>query len=205
VVDRVRHDIQDRLSLLLGEIDKLRCALTAMVPGGQCASPPPAPSATPATTRRPALTARSNPPVPRTAAGRTARAQRACGILAHATRPDPGDGAGGAVARAAADRRRDLGATGLVRPTVSTTFPGWPRPARPHADRGYELPADPAEAPIRAKPAIATASPPGIVTRADGRLGASRPPTPTHGAPVAADAPPGARRLLAAPLSPTQL
>jgi DNA-binding IclR family transcriptional regulator len=53
-------------------------------------------------------------------------------------------------------------ATGLARPTVSTTLSRLAKSGEvTKADRGYQLPAGPADTPSTPRPAIPTTSPPG--------------------------------------------
>ena len=53
MIDRIRHDIQERLEQLLAEAEKLRGALAALDPRERPAPPPPAPATSRRTPRRP--------------------------------------------------------------------------------------------------------------------------------------------------------
>ena len=138
MIDRIRHNIQERLDQLLAEVEKLRHALAALDPRERPASEPkPKPAAkrparkatstkpTPARTRtRAAGSANGSPASPRTALGET-RAK----VLAALS----SDGA-----LTAADVAT---ATGLARPTVSTTLSRLAKSGEAaKADRGYRLP-----------------------------------------------------------------
>jgi len=115
LIDRIRHDIQQRLDQLLAEADKLRLALAALDPR----EPPAA-----ARTARPATRTRS----PRSASRRARTAQGAtkAAIL-------------GALADGSAKTAGDVAApTGLARGTVSTTLSRLANSGEVvKADRGY--------------------------------------------------------------------
>jgi CRP-like cAMP-binding protein len=162
VIDRIRHDIQERLDQLVAEIDRLRRALTALDPRGHSASSPPARSSSPATKRRPAPTARSSPPAPTRPRGRSAPT---ASETAGSSRTPSGRTRATVLAALSPERPLTAGevaaATGLARPTVSTTLSRLAKSGEVvKADRGYQLPADPADALSTAQPSIPTASPP---------------------------------------------
>jgi CRP-like cAMP-binding protein len=120
LIDRIRHNIQERLDQLLAEVEKLRHALVALDPRERPASEP-----KPARTRtRAASSANGSAASTRTAPGET-RAK----VLAALS----SDGA-----LTAADVAT---ATGLARPTVSTTLSRLAKSGEAvKADRGYRLP-----------------------------------------------------------------
>ena len=120
MIDRIRHDIQQRLELLLAEAEKLRGALAALDPRER--SGPTAPARA---TRRPAT--RGHPPSaarPRTAPGATRTTVLAALASGEAM-------TAGEVATA----------TGLNRGTVSTTLSKCVKTGEVvKAQRGYRLP-----------------------------------------------------------------
>jgi DNA-binding transcriptional ArsR family regulator len=124
LIDRIRHDIQERLEQLLAEADKLRRALAALDPRDRPApAPPAAPAARPAQPRtrspKPAASPRT-----RTAPGATKTA--VLGALADGSAKTAGE-----VAEA----------TGLARGTVSTTLSKLAKSGEVlKADRGYRRP-----------------------------------------------------------------
>jgi DNA-binding transcriptional ArsR family regulator len=137
LIDRIRHDIQERLEQLLAEADKLRHALAALDPRDK----PKAKSARKAAARSvPAAPATPTPPAAKpstpssTAANATARARTAPGAtktkVLSALSADGGMTAGD-VAKA----------TGLARGTVSTTLSKLAKTGEvSKAERGYRLP-----------------------------------------------------------------
>lgn len=145
MIDRIRHDIQERLDQLLAEIDKLRRALTALDPRGHSASRRPAPDARPAAKRRPAPAARSSTPAPTQSPARTARA---ASETAGSSRTPPGWTRAAVLAALSAERPLTAGevaaATGLARATVSPTLSRLAKNGEvAKAHRGYQLAADP--------------------------------------------------------------
>ena len=113
MIDRIRHDIQQRLDQLLAEADKLRQALAALDPRERSAP-----------TTQPAATTDGATASPRTAPGET-KAK----VLAALS--SGGASTAGEVAKA----------TGLARPTVSTTLSRLSKSGEVvKADRGYRLP-----------------------------------------------------------------
>ncbi len=126
MIDRIRSQIQERLDQLLAEADKLRHALAALDPRES------SPSATPS--RRRAPSSRSSGSA---AAASTAAASGAAASGAAASAPSRTDGASRARTAPGATKRAVLAAldsdkgltagevaaaTGLARPTVSTTL-----------------------------------------------------------------------------------
>jgi DNA-binding transcriptional ArsR family regulator len=137
LIDRIRHDIQQRLEQLLAETDKLRHALLALDPRERVSTNPTATK--PQQTRKRAV----NSPA---AAKRTpARASASDGATASG-RTRPGETKAKVLAALSRDRGSTAGevakATGLARPTVSTTLSKLSKTgAVVKADRGYRLPA----------------------------------------------------------------
>ena len=132
MIDRIRHDIQQRLEQLLAEADKLRHALVALDPRERVS---PDPTATKRqTTAKPRETAKRTPARAgasdgATVARRTRPGETKTKVLA-ALSPDGGSTAG-EVAKA----------TGLARPTVSTTLSRLAKTGDViKSDRGYRLP-----------------------------------------------------------------
>jgi CRP-like cAMP-binding protein len=146
LIDRIRHDIQERLEQLLGEAEKLRRALAALDPREK-----PTPKPTPESTRKrtPKPVERSAPAVAGTPEP-TSSAPR---------KPAPSAGTASSRARTArgATKAKVLGAmsaegaltagevakaTGLGRGTVSTTLTKLAKTGEvTKAERGYRLPA----------------------------------------------------------------
>ena len=141
MIDRIRHDIQQRLDQLLAEADKLRQALAALDPrepsaskanttssppaAKQAAKTPDAPKQTPRRTRTPTTRTTNGA----RASSRTAPGETKAKILAALS--SGGAFTAGEVAKA----------TGLERPTVSTTLSRLSRSGEVvKADRGYRLP-----------------------------------------------------------------
>jgi CRP-like cAMP-binding protein len=138
LIDRIRHDIQQRLEQLLAEADKLRHALVALDPRERVSSKP-------TTTRpRPAAKRAVNPP--ETAQDTPARASASAPSGASApTRTRPGETRTKVLAALSRDQGSTAGevakATGLARPTVSTTLSRLAKTGEVvKADRGYRLP-----------------------------------------------------------------
>lgn len=127
LIDRLHEEISQRLDQLLGEAEKLRRALAALDPRGEssAAKVKTAPSPRSAVTERPARAAGSARPRTRTAPGATKA--RVLAALA--------DGKAMTAGEVAA-------ATGLARPTVSTTLTRLAKAGEVvKAERGYRLPA----------------------------------------------------------------
>jgi DNA-binding transcriptional ArsR family regulator len=131
LIDRIRHDIQERLDQLLAEADKLRHALAALDPRSkpaQKSTPPPTPKST-------QQSAPAAPP-------EQARSSRAAGSRA---RTAPGATKAKVLAALSADSALTAGevakATGLARGTVSTTLSKLAKSGEvAKAERGYRLP-----------------------------------------------------------------
>jgi DNA-binding transcriptional ArsR family regulator len=142
VIDRIRHDIQQRLEQLLAEADKLRGALAALDPRDR-----PAAAATPRTSSPARAGVAKAPSVPRAerATGPSRPKATAATNGAAATRTPPGQTRGQIVAALAGGQALTAGevakATGLARPTVSTTLSKLSKTGEVvKADRGYRLP-----------------------------------------------------------------
>jgi DNA-binding transcriptional ArsR family regulator len=118
VIDRLRKEIQERLDQLLTEAEKLRKALTALNPrGGSSSAQPEAP--------RPARAATTR---------QGARASAAPGHTKSVVLAALADGKAMTAGEVAA-------ATGLARPTVSTTLSKLAKNGEVQkAERGYRLP-----------------------------------------------------------------
>lgn len=137
MIDRIRQDIQQRLDQLLAEADKLRHALTALDPRQRATS---APKSAP-TTRRPAETGHSKPkPAPK-----RPRASVTPNSASSSVRTPPGQTKANVLGALSRDRAltasQVAAATGLARPTVSTTLSRLAKTGDiVKADRGYMLP-----------------------------------------------------------------
>ncbi|HEX3831810.1 MAG TPA: helix-turn-helix domain-containing protein [Solirubrobacteraceae bacterium] len=136
LIDRIRHDIQQRLEQLLAEADKLRHALVALDPRERGSSKPTATRAQPPVKRTvsPPATAQVTPAPARAGSGAAA-----------AKRTRPGETTTKVLAALSRDQGSTAGevakATGLARPTVSTTLSRLAKTgAVVKADRGYRLP-----------------------------------------------------------------
>jgi CRP-like cAMP-binding protein len=141
LIDRIRHDIQQRLDQLLAEADKLRHALAALDPRERSAPKPKTTRAQPAA--KPAAktpeAAKQTPTRTRTRTARTTDRARA------STRTAPGETKAKVLAALSSDGAFTAGevakATGLARPTVSTTLSKLSKTGEVvKADRGYRLP-----------------------------------------------------------------
>ena len=134
MIDRIRHDIQERLEQLLAEAEKLRRALAALDPRDKPKSKSPRKTtarSTPAATTKPqAPAAKPSPAAPSDGARvRTPPGATKTKVLS-ALSADSGMTAGD-VAKA----------TGLARGTVSTTLSKLAKTGEvSKADRGYRLP-----------------------------------------------------------------
>ena len=140
MIDRIRHDIQERLDQLLAEVEKLRHALAALDPRERPASKPKPAKSKPAA-KRPARKATSTKPTP----ARTPRAASSANGSAASTRTAPGETRAKVLAALSSDgalTAADVAkATGLARPTVSTTLSRLANSGEAvKADRGYRLP-----------------------------------------------------------------
>ena len=126
MIDRIRHDIQQRLEQLLAEADKLRQALVALDPRERVSPEPRATTRQPTAKRTPARAGGSDGA---TVTRRTRPGETKTKVLA-ALSSDGGSTAG-EVAKA----------TGLARPTVSTTLSKLAKTGEVvKAQRGYRLP-----------------------------------------------------------------
>ena len=137
MIDRIRHDIQQRLDQLLAEADKLRHALAALDPRER-STPKPKPRSRSRPRRRRTLRKRTP------ARTRTRTASTANGASA-STRTAPGETKAKVLAALSSDQALTAGdvakATGLARPTVSTTLSKLSKTGEVvKADRGYRLP-----------------------------------------------------------------
>ncbi len=161
LIDRIRHDIQQRLDQLLAEADKLRHALAALDPRERSARKPKTTKSQPTATR--AKTPDAAKPTP--ARTRTLTASRANGA-GTTTRTAPGETKAKVLAALSSDQALTAGqvakATGLARGTVSTTLSKLSKTGEViKADRGYRLPsthgtsANAAEPPATPTPADA--------------------------------------------------
>ena len=141
MIDRIRHDIQQRLDQLLAEADKLRHALAALDPrDGSAGKPKPRRSQPAAKRAAKTVDARKQTPTrTRTrSAGTTNRASAS-------TRTAPGETKARVLAALSSDGALTAGevakASGLARPTVSTTLSKLSKTGEVvKADRGYRLP-----------------------------------------------------------------
>lgn len=120
LIDRIRHDIQERLEALLSEADKLRKALQALDPRG---------SSTPAPARRTTTTRSTTARRPRSSSRRTAPGATKRRVL---------DALSDGKARTAGEV---AATTGITRGTVSTTLSKLAKNGEVvKAERGYRLP-----------------------------------------------------------------
>ena len=136
MIDRIRHDIQQRLDQLLAEADKLRRALAALAPGERFAPKP--------KTTRSQPTAKTPAAPKQTSARRRTRTPSTANGASVSTRTAPGETKGKVLAALSSDRALTAGevakATGLARPTVSTTLSKLSKTGEVvKADRGYRL------------------------------------------------------------------
>jgi DNA-binding transcriptional ArsR family regulator len=137
LIDRIRHDIQHRLEQLLAEADKLRHALVALDPRERVSAKPK--TTTSQQTAKRAVNTRD-------AVKRTpARAVGASNGATSSRRTRPGETKVQVLAALSRDQGLTAGevaqATGLARPTVSTTLSKLSKTGDVvKADRGYRLP-----------------------------------------------------------------
>jgi CRP-like cAMP-binding protein len=132
LIDRIRHDIQQRLDQLLAEADRLRHALAALDPRERSAPKPNTASSQPA--------ARTPVPPKQTATRPQTRTAR----TGASSRTAPGETKAKVLAALSSDGASTAGevakATGLARPTVSTTLSRLSRSGEVvKADHGYRL------------------------------------------------------------------
>jgi sugar-specific transcriptional regulator TrmB len=122
LIDRIRHDIQQRLDQLLADAEKLRHALAALDPRER-STPKPKPTRSQPTAKRAAKTPdapKQTPPRRQTRTASTATSPSA------STRTPPGRTKAKVLAALSSDRALTAGevakTTGLAQPTVSTTL-----------------------------------------------------------------------------------
>jgi len=137
LIDRIRHDMQQRLDQLLAEADKLRHALAALDPRDRST-----PKSRTARSQPPANT--PDAPQPTAARTRVRTASTANGAN-RSTRTARGETRAKVLAALSSDRALTAGevanATGLARGTVSTTLSKLSKTGDVvKADRGYRLP-----------------------------------------------------------------
>lgn len=140
MIDRIRHDIQERLDQLLAEVEKLRHALVALDPRQRPASEHTPASAQPAAKRRAPTAPAPKPALAR--AGSAGSAKRSAG----SARTARGQTRAKVLGALAGDRALTAAGvaevTGLARGTVSTTLSRLAKSGEViKADRGYRLPA----------------------------------------------------------------
>jgi CRP-like cAMP-binding protein len=145
LIDRIRHDIQERLEQLVAEAEKLRRALAALDPREK-----PKPKSTPKSTRKrtPKPVERSAPaasstPEPQAAAPR--KRAPSSGKSSPRARTAPGSTKAKVLGALSTDGAMTAGdvakATGLARGTVSTTLTKLAKTGEiSKAERGYRLP-----------------------------------------------------------------
>jgi CRP-like cAMP-binding protein len=143
LIDRIRHDIQERLDQLLAEAEKLRHALTALDPRGK-----PTSTTTKSTRRRRSEPAEGSAPESTTRPRRAATRKRAQSSRPPSSRARTAPGATKAkvLGSLSADGAMTAGevakATGLARGTVSGTLTKLTKSGEvAKAERGYRLPA----------------------------------------------------------------
>jgi predicted HTH transcriptional regulator len=159
LIDRIRHDIQHRLDQLLAEADKLRHALAALDPRER-STPKPKPTSSQPTAKRAAKTPNASKQTP--ARTRTRAASTANGTSASA-RTAPGETKVKVLAALSSDQALTAGevaqATGLARPTVSTTLSKLSKTGEVvKAARGYRLPSTDGGTVSAAEPAAPSAT-----------------------------------------------
>ena len=141
MIDRIRHDIQQRLDQLLAEADKLRRALAALDPRERSTAKPKATKSRP-TAKRAAKPPDAPKPTPARTRTRTASTADDAGS---STRTAPGETKAKVLAALSSDQAQTAGevakSTGLARGTVSTTLSRLSKTGEVvKADRGYRLP-----------------------------------------------------------------
>jgi DNA-binding transcriptional ArsR family regulator len=142
LIDRIRHDIQQRLDQLLAEAEKLRHALVALDPRER-STPKRRTTMSQPTGKRAAKT----PDAPKQTRPRSqTRAASTANGPSASTRTAPGETKAKVLAALAGDQALTAGevakATGLARPTVSTTLSKLSKTGEVvKATRGYRLPA----------------------------------------------------------------
>jgi DNA-binding transcriptional ArsR family regulator len=143
LIDRIRLDIQRRLDQLHAEADKLRHALAALDPRERSTPKPNLTSSRPSATRSATTPAAAKPaPAP---ARRPADATSTANGASVSTRTAPGQTKAKVLAALSTGPGLTAGevaaATGLARPTVSTTLSKLSKSGEVvKAERGYRLP-----------------------------------------------------------------
>ena len=160
MIDRIRHDIQQRLDQLLAEADKLRHALAALDPRERSAPKPKSTRSQPAA-KRAAKTPEAAKQAPTRTRTRTARTTNRASA---STRTAPGVTKAKVLAALSSDGALTAGevakATGLARPTVSTTLSKLSKTgAVVKADRGYRVPSTNAGSATAVEPATTPTTP----------------------------------------------
>jgi hypothetical protein len=141
LIDRIRHDIQQRLDQLLAEAEKLRHALAALDPRERSTPKPRTTKSQPAAKRA----AKTPDASKQTPSRRQTRTAGTANSPSASTRTPPGQTKAKVLAALSSDRALTAGevakATGLARPTVSTTLSKLSKTGEVlKADRGYRLP-----------------------------------------------------------------
>jgi sugar-specific transcriptional regulator TrmB len=136
LIDRIRHDIQQRLEQLLAEADKLRHALAALTPRERVSPTPRATKSQPTAKR-----AVNTPKAPKRTPARPVSASNGA---PSSRRTRPGETKVKVLAALSLDQGLTAGevaqATGLARPTVSATLSRLSKTGDVvKADRGYHL------------------------------------------------------------------
>jgi CRP-like cAMP-binding protein len=140
LIDRIRHDIQQRLDQLLAEADKLRHALAVLDPRGR-STPKPKPASRPTAKR-----AANTPDAPKqTPTRRRTRTASTANGTSASTRTAPGETKAKVLRALSSAQALTAGevakTTGLARPTVSTTLSKLAKTGEVvRAERGYRLP-----------------------------------------------------------------
>ena len=160
MIDRIRHDIQQRLEQLLDEADKLRHALAALDPRER-STPKAKTTRSQPTAKRAAKTPDAQKQTPARTRLRTASTANDASA---STRTPPGETKAKVLAALSSDQALTAGevakATGLARPTVSTTLSKLSKTGEAvKAERGYRLPSTNGGTANAAEPATTTATP----------------------------------------------
>ena len=155
MIDRIRHDIQQRLDQLLAEADKLRRALAALDPRERSTAKPKTTNSRPTAAKRAANTPDARKQTP---ARTRSRAVGTANGASSSTRTAPGETKAKVLAALSSDQALTAGevanATGLARGTVSTTLSKLSKTGEVvKADRGYRLPSTNGGAANAAEPA----------------------------------------------------
>ena len=159
LIDRIRHDIQRRLDQLHAEADRLRHALAALDPRERSTPKTNLSSSRPSATRS-ATTAAAAKPAP-APARKPARAASTANGASVSARTAPGQTKAKVLAALSTGEGLTAGevatATGLARPTVSTTLSRLSKTGEVvKAARGYRLPSSDGRSAGPAKPAAAS-------------------------------------------------